>query len=75
MSLPIEDIKERSANTVSKYAKRWLLITGLLLTTALVYVLHAKNAPQVPCVLNPEICQPKTPPPCQPMLCPDVDRR
>ena len=55
---------------------RWIPVVLFLLLAMLGYAVRAKNAAQTPCRRSPEICQPQQePPPCQPMLCPDADRR
>ncbi|RKU14894.1 hypothetical protein C6503_14495 [Candidatus Poribacteria bacterium] len=59
-----------------KRIHRWFPIVLLLLMATLGYAVRAKNATQTPCRPSPEICQPKPIlPPCQSMLCPDVDTR
>ncbi|MYB02276.1 hypothetical protein F4X90_21765 [Candidatus Poribacteria bacterium] len=47
----------------------------LLLVAMITVVLHARDAPQEPCRSSPKVCQPKTPAPCQPNVCPFGDTR
>ncbi|MCY3549914.1 MAG: hypothetical protein OXH39_05585 [Candidatus Poribacteria bacterium] len=55
---------------------RWIPIVILLLVATLSFAQHFKDATQTPCRPTPEICHPRTqPPPCQPFICPDTDRR
>lgn len=59
-----------------KYIRRCLPLVLLLLLATLGYALRATRATPTPCRLFPKVCQlEKQPPPCQPILCPDVDRR
>ena len=54
---------------------RWIPVVLFLLMAMLGYAVRAKNATQLPCRPNPEICQPKPIPPCLLITCPDADRR
>ena len=52
---------------------RWIPIALLLLIATLTYTLRA---PQTPCRVSPQLCQPdRHPPPCQPLICPDANTR
>ena len=55
---------------------RWVPIALFFVVATLSVALHLTRAAHEPCRPTPEICRPETqPPPCQPFICPDTDRR
>ena len=55
---------------------RWVPIALFFLVATLSVALHLTRAVSEPCRPTPEVCIPETqPPPCQPLTCPDADRR
>ena len=55
---------------------RWIPIALFFLVATLSVALHLTRAADEPCRPFPEICHPEIqPPPCQPITCPDADRR
>ena len=55
---------------------RWVPIALFFLVATLSVALHFTRAVPEPCRPTPEICHPRIqPPPCQPLTCPDSDRR
>ena len=58
------------------YLLRWVPIALFFIVATLSFALRLTRAAHEPCRPTPEICQPYTqPPPCQPILCPEVDTR
>ncbi|MDE0465970.1 MAG: hypothetical protein OYL97_02845 [Candidatus Poribacteria bacterium] len=55
---------------------RWVPIALFFLVATLSVALHLTLAAHESCRQTPEICHPQIqPPPCQPVTCPDADRR
>ena len=55
---------------------RWVPIALFLPVATISIALRLTRAAREPCRPNPEICQPRIqPPPCQPITCPNADRR
>ena len=55
---------------------RWVPIALFLFVATISFALHLTRAAPEPCRPFPEFCIPETqPPPCQPLTCPDADRR
>ena len=55
---------------------RWVPIALFFLMATISFALHLTRAVPEPCRLFPEVCIPETqPPPCQPIMCLDADRR
>ncbi|MCY3548882.1 MAG: hypothetical protein OXH39_00360 [Candidatus Poribacteria bacterium] len=54
---------------------RWVPIALFFVVATLSVALHFTRAVHEPCRPTPEICHPRIQPPCQPITCPDADRR
>ena len=54
---------------------RWVPIALFFVVATLSVALHRTRAAPQPCRPFPEVCIPETQPPCQPITCPDADRR
>ncbi|MCY3549177.1 MAG: hypothetical protein OXH39_01865 [Candidatus Poribacteria bacterium] len=55
---------------------RWVPIALFFVVATFSIALHLARATDEPCRPFPEICHPEIqPPPCQPITCPDADRR